>query len=75
MPKNNPFQNPNCDNNKCISPKGEVRLLPIGGDGNLILCFSCYNYEINYRKDRNKSLSKENQYKLPAWEDLQVYLS
>lgn len=70
---NNPAQNPDCCNNKCVSSSSEVRVLPTGGDGNMIVCRACFNYEINYRKDRNKKLGKDNQFKIPNWEDLQVY--
>lgn len=66
-------KNPNCDNDKCNSPNGQVRVLPSGGDSNLILCRSCFEYEIRYRKERNRELSKDCQFKLPKWEDLKVY--
>jgi hypothetical protein len=65
--------NPNCDGYKCGSKTGEVRLLPTGGSSNLILCRRCFDYEIAFRKDRNKELGKFAQFKLPAWEELEVY--
>jgi hypothetical protein len=52
---------------------GEVRVLPTGGDSNLILCKNCFNHEIAYREDRNKDLSKDARFKLPTWESLRVY--
>jgi len=52
---------------------GEVRLLPTGGDSNLILCRYCYGREIAFRKERNKELCKENQFALPKWDDLEIY--
>lgn len=60
-PRNNCSQNP------------EVRVLPSGGDSNSILCYACFFHEIRYRVGRNKELSKECQFKLPKWEDLEVY--
>ena len=65
--------NPNCDGDKCGSEKGEVRLLPTGGNSNLILCRRCFDNEIAFRKDRNKELGQFAKFKLPAWEDLEVY--
>lgn len=68
--------NPNCDHEKCASETGEVRVLPLTKDphhGNLILCRACYAYELGWRIMRNKELSKEAQYALPAWESLKVY--
>lgn len=67
------MKNWNCDNDKCKDPNGEVRILPIGGDGNLILCRVCYEHEMAFRKDRNRQLASQNQFDLPAWEDLSVY--
>lgn len=69
------MQNNNCDgstSNRCL-PLGEVRVLPSGGNSNIILCFNCYRHEIAWRKERNKELSKDCQFKLPKWEDLKVY--
>lgn len=67
------MKNPNCDNDKCHSSTGEVRVLPTGGDGNAILCFGCFLHEIAWRRERNRELSKECQFKLPSWESLKVY--
>ena len=67
------MKNPNCDNNKCLNSKGQVRVLPSGGESNLILCLNCFNYEMVYRRERNKELSKDCLFKLPKWEDLEVY--
>jgi hypothetical protein len=67
------MQNPNCDGGVCLNHKGQVRVLPSGGDSNLILCQACFFHEIAWRKERNKDLCKENHFKLPKWEDLKVY--
>lgn len=66
-------KNPNCDGERCTSEKGEVRILPIGGGANLILCRACFEAEIAYRKERNKELAPENRFDLPEWEALEVY--
>lgn len=68
-------ENNNCDNVKCIDPKSEVRVLRLNGDSNLILCQTCFNYEINYRIDRNKTLGDFAKFKIPAWNDLTVYMA
>ena len=60
--------NPNCDNDKCKSATGEVRLLPAGGGSYMILCKDCYKHEIAYRKER-----VSHPFEFPAWEYLKVY--
>ncbi len=54
---------------------GEVRIMPSGGDSNLILCRRCWQHELFYRQDRNRYLGAGMQYKLPAWETAKVYES
>jgi hypothetical protein len=65
--------NPNCDGAHCQSGTGEVRVLPTGGDSNAILCRSCFTHEVRYREERNRVLSNDCKFKLPAWDDLEVY--
>lgn len=67
------MNNPNCDGGHCKTSRGQVRVLPTGGDSNAILCFACYLNEIAFRKDRNRELAEENRFDLPAWLDLKVY--
>lgn len=70
------MKNPNCDNDKCTSATGEVRLLPLGksaNHGNLIVCRACWQYEIDYRRGRNRTLGVDCKFDLPAWETLKVY--
>jgi hypothetical protein len=71
----NNIHNPNCDGGYCVSETGEVRVLPTGGDGNAILCRSCFAHEMNWRRERNMELAKENRFQLPRWTDLKVYQS
>lgn len=61
--------NPNCDGNKCRSNAGEVRLLPIGGDGNIIVCLACYESEMQYRRMSEPGVPVS----LPSWGSLKVY--
>lgn len=63
-----------CDGVHCLAKTGQVRLLPYGGDGNMILCRSCFNHEIRERERRNKE-AKENLFDTPKWEDCKPYES
>jgi hypothetical protein len=69
------MQNNNCDggtNGDCSS-NPQVRVLPTGGDSNLIVCWRCYGKEIKFRTERNLSLGKREQFDLPKWENLKIY--
>lgn len=65
--------NPNCDNTKCISDKGEVRVLPISGDSNIIVCKTCFMHEMKFRHERNKELAFACRFDIPKWESLEIY--
>lgn len=65
--------NPNCDGGHCLRATGEVRVLPVGGEGNAILCRTCFYREIAFRKERNLELSPDCRFDLPAWDTLKVY--
>ena len=52
---------------------GEVRVLPTGGDSNLILCRLCFEREIQFRRSRNLELGTAFKFDLPLWIDLTVY--
>ena len=47
--------------------------MPTGGDGNLILCRSCWMRENEYRRQRNNHLGKFAQFDRPTWESGKVY--
>lgn len=51
----------------------ETRVLPTGGEGNIVCSKQGYLKEIAFRRERNKELSKDCQFKIPKWEDLRVY--
>ena len=38
-----------CDGGCCTEPHGEVRVYPLGGGANLILCEACFAHENTYR--------------------------
>lgn len=70
------IHNPNCDGDRCRCPVGQVRLLPLGKQahhGNLILCFACWHHEIEWRKERNRSLARWCWFDLPQWTELKPY--
>lgn len=66
------MENNNCDGSGPHTP-GQVRVLPTGGTSNSILCRSCFNREIAFRQDRNRSLGEFAKFALPTWDSLKVY--
>lgn len=62
-----------CDGSHCKTAAGEVRVLPLGGGANLILCRACHRYELEFRRERNVTLGDFAKFALPAWETLEVY--
>jgi hypothetical protein len=44
--------NPNCDGSHCLHAFGAVKVYPLGGGGNLILCRRCWAHENSYRESR-----------------------
>ncbi len=49
---------------------GEVRLLPTGGGGNVIVCYGCFLKEMRFRRDR---AAGGVSFDLPRWEELELY--
>ena len=64
--------NNSCDGSDCKSITGIVKYIPLGGGG-LVLCKACYQQEMAWRRERNKELSKENRFDIPAWKSLEIY--
>jgi len=66
-----------CENNNCQGSEphtaGEVKVMPAGGDSNMILCCACWHKELDYREDRNRELADFAKFDLPAWNDAKVY--
>jgi hypothetical protein len=48
------LHNPNCDGGHCTTARGEVRVYPLGGGSNLILCHACWAHENQYRYQRGR---------------------
>ena len=65
-------KNPDCQGILCIQ-HSEVRVLPAGGAGNLILCKTCFISEIAYRHKRNIGLEEWAKFETPDWDDLKPY--
>lgn len=65
-------QQNNCHGSGPHQP-GDVRVLPTGRDGDLILCRNCYEREILYRVKCNRELEDFAKFDLPAWEVLKIY--
>jgi hypothetical protein len=62
-----------CDGSCCEDkPVGLVRVLP-DGDGNILLCFDCFEHEMEFRRERNLHLDAQNKYELPTWESLKEF--
>lgn len=70
------IQNPNCDGGHCARTRGIVRRLPTSSDphhGAVILCEVCFEYEIDWRRDRNMVLAERDQFPTPDWESVPEY--
>ena len=60
------MDNSNCCGSGPHAP-GTVKLMPSGGDSNLILCRHCWHREIAHRSSRNLELGVWAHYELPTW--------
>ena len=60
-----------CDNGDICNGQtdSETRLLPVGGNGNLILCRECYGVELSFRLNRIMEGVEQD---MPTWEGLAV---
>ena len=56
-------------------PCNEIRKLPLSPKqgSNILVSYKGYLKEITFRKERNKSLGHTEQFKIPLWQDLEVY--
>jgi hypothetical protein len=64
--------NPNCDGEGPHDPT-EVRLYPLGGGANLILCFRCWAHENRYRYNRGHTTGKPQDWPQQNWAFAEVY--
>ena len=65
--------NPNCDGNECLDPNGEVRVYPLGGGSNLILCHRCWALENKYRHLRGVEVGDLGNWPQVDWTKAEVY--
>lgn len=66
--------NPNCGNDRCKLSTGQVRRVPTSDSGAIILCFSCYMYEMAWRIQENRRKDIACKYDIPLWADLEIYI-
>ena len=64
-----------CDGNHCLHATGEVRLYPLGGGGNLILCYACFAVENQYRRTQGKWIGRPEEWPQVEWSTAEVYPS
>lgn len=64
--------NPNCDGALCVG-HGEVRLYPLGGGANLILCAACFANENRYRRERGRETGAPERWPEVEWATAEVY--
>lgn len=61
-----------CDHGHMTS--GQVRRLPISKDGGaIVVCRKHYDEEMAWRREKNRSLSKQARFPYPRWESLKTY--
>jgi hypothetical protein len=65
--------NPNCCGDHCHAETGEVRVYPLGGGGNLILCNACWINENRYRHKRGVETGAPENWPQVNWATAEVY--
>jgi len=65
--------NPNCDGSHCRHETGQVRVYPLGGGGNLILCAACWAHENQYRYERGRETKAPENWPQVDWATAEVY--
>jgi hypothetical protein len=63
----------NCSGSHCREPDGEVRVYPLGGGGNLILCFACFASENRFRYDRGRETKDPANWPQVNWFGAEIY--
>jgi hypothetical protein len=64
--------NPNCCGDHCRN-NGEVRVYPLGGGANLILCHACWAHENRYRFNRGREMKRPQDWPQLDWAKAEVY--
>ena len=65
--------NPNCSGGHCRSETGKVRVYPLGGGANLILCRSCWAHENQYRYERGRETGRPQDWPQQEWHAAEIY--
>lgn len=61
-----------CDGCRCIA---EVRLLPVGDNDQMVVCLTCFNNEMAWRRSLNNCMPDDGQFPTPKWKSLKVVKS
>jgi hypothetical protein len=67
------IHNNNCSGNHCTSDTSEVRVYPLGGGGNLILCHACWAHENRYRFNRGVAHGDKTAFPQLNWGSAEIY--
>jgi hypothetical protein len=67
--------NPNCCGAHCRDSGAEVRVYPLGGGGNRILCRQCWAHENRYRFNRGREMSRPQDWLQQDWYAAEIYPS
>ena len=65
-------ENWNCDGSGPHTD-GKVKLYPLGGGANLILCHSCWHRENQYRRDRGRETKNPDNWPVLDWASAKPY--
>jgi hypothetical protein len=66
-------ENPMCCGGRCLRATGEVRVYPLGGGGNLILCRDCWRHENAYRRECGAHYGRPEEWPQLDWNAAKVY--
>ena len=67
------MHNDYCCGSHCRSETGEVRVYPLGGGANLILCHACWAHENRYRYERGKEMGRPEDWPQEDWNKAEKY--
>jgi len=67
------IRNWNCCGEHCNDPAGQVRVYPLGGGANLVLCMACAAHENRYRQHRAKETGRPEDWPQVNWFACEVY--
>jgi hypothetical protein len=71
----NANKNWQCDGDRCREAEGAVKLYPLGGGANLILCHACWARENQYRYRRGMETKNPEGWPQQDWAAAAVYWS